>query len=67
MGWMQRLKRAFRIDIETCQRCGGKLRVIASIEDPELIRRILENLEGRESTEAPTPHARAPPTAQRPG
>lgn len=63
MGWMQRLKRAFRIDIETCQRCGGQLRVIASIEDPELIRRILEHLQGREPS---APPARAPPAAQRP-
>ena len=31
--WAQRLKRVFAIDIETCRRCGGKLRVIASIED----------------------------------
>jgi len=27
---MQRLKRVFAIDIETCPDCGGKLRVIAS-------------------------------------
>ena len=26
MTWMQRLKRVFAIDIETCQRCGGALR-----------------------------------------
>jgi hypothetical protein len=29
--WAQRLKRIFAIDIEVCRRCGGKLRVIASI------------------------------------
>ena len=32
--WAQRLKRVFAIDIEVCRRCGGQLRVIASIEDP---------------------------------
>ncbi len=31
--WAQRLKRVFAIDIEVCRRCGGKLRVITSIED----------------------------------
>jgi len=63
---MQRLKRAFRIDIETCQRCGGTLRVMASIEDPELIRLILEHLEARKPTESPAPPARAPPSAASP-
>jgi hypothetical protein len=29
MSWMQRLKRVFAIDIETCPECGGRLRVIA--------------------------------------
>src|SRR5690606_811804 len=27
--WAQRLKRVFAIEIETCRRCGGRLRVIA--------------------------------------
>ncbi len=30
--WMQRVKRVFAIDIETCRRCGGRLVVLASIE-----------------------------------
>jgi hypothetical protein len=30
MTWAERLKRVFRIEIETCRRCGGRLRVIAS-------------------------------------
>jgi hypothetical protein len=34
MSWAQRLKRVFAIDIETRQQCGGRLRVIASIEEP---------------------------------
>jgi hypothetical protein len=35
----------------TCRRCGGKLTVIASIEDPALIERILAHLERRRETE----------------
>ena len=66
MRWMQRVQRAFRIDIETCQRCGGTLKVIASIEDPELIRRILEHLERNDSA-CPAPLARAPPATPVPG
>ena len=32
MTWMQRLKPVFAIDIETCPKCDGKLRVIACIK-----------------------------------
>jgi hypothetical protein len=53
MSWMQRLKRVFAIEIETCRRCGGKLKVIASIEDPALIERILAHLEQRTESEQP--------------
>ena len=37
MTWVQRLKRVFKIDIETCCHCGGALRIIAFIEDPVVI------------------------------
>jgi len=29
MSWAQRLKRVFNIDIETCSKCGGAVKVIA--------------------------------------
>jgi hypothetical protein len=63
MNWMQRLKRAFAIDIEACQRCGGTLEVIASIEDPELIERIFAHRKERAAEDVrSTPFApRAPP------
>ncbi len=37
MNWAQRLKRVFNIDIETCNECGGAVKVIACIEDPAVI------------------------------
>jgi hypothetical protein len=40
MTWAQRLKRVFGIDIETCSACGGALRIIACIQDPEVIKKI---------------------------
>jgi hypothetical protein len=68
MCWAQRLKRVFGIEIDTCGRCGGKLKVIASIEEPEVIARILAH---RQKT-APDSHqtelplgARAPPQQAR--
>lgn len=64
MSWAQRLKRVFRIDIERCERCGGKVRIIASIEDPAVAGRILAHLEQRASAPAgliPAQGPRAPP------
>ena len=63
MTWAQRLKRVFNIDIQTCSQCGGNVRVIACIEDPAVIKKILEHLEQRTESVKRTPHpARAPPT-----
>ena len=45
MSWARRLKRVFGIEIEDCARCGGKLQVIASIEEPQVIAKILAHLE----------------------
>jgi hypothetical protein len=45
INWAKRLKRMFGIEIDTCQRCGGNLRIMASIEQPEVIARILGHLE----------------------
>ena len=41
MIWAQRLKRVFGIDLETCPACAGGMRLIARIEDPEVIEKIL--------------------------
>ncbi len=62
MSWMQRLKRVFAIDIETCPDCGGTLRVIACIEDPLLIAKILGHVQQREALNGAL--ARAPPGQQ---
>ena len=64
MSWARRLKRVFGIEIEDCARCGGKLQVIASIEEPEVLAKILAHLErtAPEQYSAELPHgARAPP------
>ena len=62
MTWAQRLKRVFNIDIETCQYCSGAVKVIACIEDPAVIKKILEHLEQCTESAETGPHlARAPP------
>jgi len=63
MTWAQRLKRVFGIDIQTCAACGGAVRIIACIEDPDVIDRILTHLNAQApEAEAPRrPPCRAPP------
>ncbi len=68
MSWAKRLKRVFGIDIEACARCGGKLKVIASIQEPAVIAKILAHLE-RTAPDQYQPElplgARAPPVQSR--
>ena len=45
MTWAQRLKRVFNIDVKTCRVCGGAAKVIACIEDPAVISKILNHLQ----------------------
>jgi hypothetical protein len=63
MRWAQRLKRVLGIDVQTCTSCGGTLRIIASIEDPVVIKAIVAHLAGKARLEhAPRlPPGRAPP------
>lgn len=59
MTWAQRLKRVFAIAIEKCEKCGGKVKVIACIEDPEVIEKILRHLGLDEASQVKN---RSPPT-----
>lgn len=51
MAWAKRLKRVFNIDVETCSECGGDVSIIACIEDPVVIQKILTHLEHTASSE----------------
>jgi len=63
MSWAQCLKRVFDIDIETCRVCGGSMKVIACIEDPLVIKKILTHLRGKALCvdAAGLPKSKAPP------
>jgi hypothetical protein len=54
------LHRTLGIDLETCERCGGRARVIALVNDPESIARFLRHL-GEPTDPPPIAPARAPP------
>ena len=63
MSWAQRLKRVFKLDLESCAGCGGQVRVIACIEDAGVIGKILAHLERQHPsvTTVPPLPARGPP------
>ncbi len=64
MTWAQRLKRVFNIDVSTCEKCGGEAKVIASIDAPAVIDRILAHLVKKGALPPPPellPAALAPP------
>ena len=58
--WAQLMQRSFGFDVLACPRCGGRFRLIALIEEPRVIRRILGHLDM--PTEVPAARSsRAPP------
>ena len=67
MTWAQRLKRVFNIDVTICNRCGGAVNIIACIEDPLVIKKILDHLDAKSMALASAnqlPEPRAPPQAR---
>ena len=61
--WARLLARVFNIDVETCSKCGGKMKIIAAIEDPKVIRKILEHM-GLDAKPPPLQPARGPPSLE---
>jgi hypothetical protein len=54
------MRRTFGLDVLACLRCGGRLRLVALIEQASVVQRILRHL--GLPTEVPEPQpARAPP------
>jgi hypothetical protein len=41
MTWVQCLKRAFKVDINICEMCGGRAKVVACITESAAINKIL--------------------------
>lgn len=42
--WADLMRRVFSIDVLACAGCGGRLRFIATIEDPPVVTKILNHL-----------------------
>ena len=58
--WPALMRRVFALDVLACPRGGGRLRVIASVQDPAVVRTLLTHVGRALSTEAPGPAPPAP-------
>jgi len=58
--WAALMRRVFDLDVLACPRCGGRLRLIATVEDPAVVSKILAHLGLLHPTDSPGP---APPSA----
>jgi hypothetical protein len=52
---------SFDVDVLTCPRCGGRLRVIATVQDPRAVQAILAYLARSGAPAPPGPAPPAPP------
>ena len=57
--WAELMQRSFGFDVLACPRCGDRLELIALIEEPTVIRRILRHL--GLPTDLPTARPARPP------
>jgi hypothetical protein len=62
----QRLKRAFSLDIGRCPSCGGAVRIIACIDEPEVIEKILIHLDKKGAAQETglLPEGQTPPAGR---
>ena len=58
--WPELMHRVFALDVLACPRCGGRLRVIASVQNPLAVQAILAHLRRSGAPEPPGP---APPAS----
>jgi hypothetical protein len=54
------MARSFRVDVETCPSCGGRMKLVALVQEKKDAERFLRGL-GEPTDVAPRAPARAPP------
>jgi hypothetical protein len=58
--WAALMHRVFALDVLACPRCGGRLQVMAIVQDPAVVQTLLAHGGGAFSPEAPGPGPPAP-------
>ena len=59
--WARMIQRIYEVDPLTCLKCSGEMRVIAFIENPHVIKKILKHLNLWDVNRKPHPTANGPP------
>jgi hypothetical protein len=59
--WARLIQKIYEVDPLCCSRCQGSMRVIAFIENKDVVKKILRHLGLWEVKRKPTPRANAPP------
>ena len=59
--WARLIQKIYEVDPLTCAKCQGKMRIIAFIEDDEVVKKILKDLNLWERKARPPPKATGPP------
>ena len=59
--WATLMRRAFDLDVLRCPRCAGRMELIATIDDPAVIARILAHLGLPGARDGPEPAASVSP------
>jgi len=59
--WAALMRRAFDLEVLRCPRCAGRMELIATIDDPAVIHRILAHLALPGSRDDPEPAAAVSP------
>ena len=54
-GWAKMIRKVYEVDPFLCPTCGGQMRVIALIEEPKIIDRIIRHLKLTFEAERPPP------------
>jgi hypothetical protein len=58
--WSELLERVFGVDVLACTKCQGRMKVLACLEKPDAVRKILRHL-GLRDTPLPVQRSRGPP------
>ena len=58
--WARLIQKIYEVDPLTCAKCGGKMKTLSFIEDPEIVKKILKHLGLWEVKARPPPKTNAP-------